>query len=123
MVGFHRIRYKNIHKIFTHRTGFILLLSLSLASAHITDYTRAKYIPIVDKQILVWEEFAYVRQSANLLEYARLEDETIALTEQFSQLLMKHLLNEDSAHVRDLLDAMGNHHRVAWSLDFLGSML
>ncbi|EDW44551.1 GM17411 [Drosophila sechellia] len=30
---------------------------------------------------------------------------------------MKHLRNVDSARVRDLLDALGKHHRVARSLD------
>jgi hypothetical protein len=36
---------------------------------------------------------------------------------------MRNLLNVDSAHLRDLLDALGAHHRVARSLDFLGSIL
>ncbi|EDW49748.1 GM16112 [Drosophila sechellia] len=34
-------------------TNLILFVYLSLASALITDYSRAKYIPIVDGQILV----------------------------------------------------------------------
>jgi len=98
-------------------------VSLSLASAHITDYSRAKYIPIVDGQILVWENFAYVRHSANLSEYARVVEETVGLLSHFPQSHMRNLLNVDSAHLRDLLDALGAHHRVARSLDFLGSIL
>jgi len=45
VVGFLCIKYKNISKIFTHRIGFILLISLSLVSAHITDYSRANTSP------------------------------------------------------------------------------
>ncbi|KAH8294558.1 hypothetical protein KR044_003973, partial [Drosophila immigrans] len=57
----------------------LILFSLSLASAHITDYSHAKYIPIVDGRVLVWEEFAYVKHSANLSEYMRIVDETVSL--------------------------------------------
>lgn len=96
---------------------------MSQDSAHKTNYSRTKCIPIVDGQILVWEKFAYVRHSANLSEYTRVVVETIALMEHFPQSHMKHLLSVDTTHLKDLLDALGLHHRVARSLDFLGSML
>jgi len=33
-------------------------------------------IDVIDGKVLVWEEFAYVRHSANLSEYRRVVDET-----------------------------------------------
>ncbi|KAH8280011.1 hypothetical protein KR054_002927 [Drosophila jambulina] len=36
---------------------------------------------------------------------------------------MKKLLSVDTAHLQDLLESLGVHHRVARSSDFLGSML
>jgi len=35
---------------------------------------------------------------------------------------MKKLLSVDTAHLQDLLESLGVHHRVARSLDFLGSI-
>jgi len=44
--------------------------------ARSTDYSQANYIPVIDGKVLVWEEFAYVRHSANLSEYKRAIEET-----------------------------------------------
>ncbi|KAH8413957.1 hypothetical protein KR009_008454, partial [Drosophila setifemur] len=66
-----------------YRFGCMLFFFLSLASAHITGYSRAKYIPIVDGEILVWEEYAYVKHSANLTEYMRVVDETTSLVDLY----------------------------------------
>jgi len=96
---------------------------LTVASAHITDYSKAKFIPIVDGRILVWEEFAFVRHSANLSEYRRLVEETDGKTDRFPQSHMQKLLSVDTAHLRDLLESLSIHHRVARSLDFLGKAL
>lgn len=96
---------------------------MSLASAHITDYSHAKYIPIIDGQVLVWEEYAYVKHSANLSEYERVIEETVKLIDVFPQSHMKKLLVVDTVHLQDLLEALGTHHRVARSIDFLGSIL
>jgi len=71
----------------------------------------------------VWEEFAFVRHTANLSEFRRVVEETENMSDMFPQSHMKKLLNVDAAHLRDLLDSLGVHHRVARSLDFLGSML
>lgn len=77
-------------------------MSLSLASARVTDYSNAKYIPIMDGRILVWEYFAYVKHSANLSEYARVVEETVNLFDMFPQSHMKKLLKVDTAHLQDL---------------------
>ncbi|KAH8362335.1 hypothetical protein KR093_005880, partial [Drosophila rubida] len=65
------------------RCGFIVLLCLTLASAHIADYSRAKYIPIIDGEVLIWEEFAYVTHTGNLSEYTRILDETTDMCDRF----------------------------------------
>lgn len=94
-----------------------------MASAHVTDYSQARYIPVVDGEILVWEEFAYVTHTANLSEYGRVIEETTNMIDMFPLSHMKKLLSVDTAHLQDLLESLGVHHRVARSLDFLGSML
>lgn len=101
----------------------LLLYFLATTSAHITDYSRANYIPVIDGKVLVWEEFAYVRHSANLSEYRRVIDETDSMLDMFPQSHMKKLLSVDIAHLRDMLDSLSIHHRVARSLDFLGTAL
>jgi len=72
---------------------------------------------------LVWEEFAFVRHSANLSEYRRVVEETDGMTDRFPQSHMQKLLSVDTAHLRDLLESLSIHHRVARSLDFLGKAL
>jgi len=54
-------------------------LCLSLMSAHITNYSQARYIPIIDGETLVWEELAYVTHSVNLSEYIRVIEETSSM--------------------------------------------
>jgi len=72
---------------------------------------------------LVWEEFALVKHSANLSEYRRVVEETDGMTNMFPQSHMQKLLSVDVAHLRDLLDSLSIHHRVARSLYFLGTAL
>jgi len=54
-----------------------------MALAYITDYSQAKYIPVIDGRILVWEQFAYVRHSVNLLDYRRVIEETHNMGDMF----------------------------------------
>jgi len=90
-------------------------------SAHITNYLQARYI-------LLWEELAYVTHSANLSEYMRvitiiIITETSSMCEMFPQSHMRKLLEVDTSLLLDTLDSLRVHHRIARSLDFLGSML
>lgn len=105
------------------RYGFLLSLFLVGTAARVTDYSHAKYIPIVEGEVLVWEEFSFVRHTANISEYDRMVKETIGLCDMFPQSHMKKLLSVDAAHLRDMVEALGVHHRVARSLDFLGTAL
>lgn len=52
-----------------------------------------------------------------------LVEETVSLLGHFPQSHMRKLLSVDSAHLRDLRDVLGSRHRVAGSLNFLGSIL
>ncbi|KAH8386069.1 hypothetical protein KR200_006955 [Drosophila serrata] len=99
------------------------LFLLTLISAHFTDYSQAKYIPIIDGRILVWEEFSFVRHTANLSEYRRMVEETGDMIHMFPQSHMQKLLSVDVVHLRNLLESLSIHHRVAGSLDFLGAAL
>jgi len=50
-------------------------------------------------------------------------DETNGMVDMFPESHMKKLLSIDIAHLRDMLDSLSVHHRVARSLDFLGTAL
>jgi len=60
---------------------------------------------------------------SNLSEYRRVVEETNGMTSMFSLSHMQKLLSVDVAHLRDLLESLSIHHRVARSLDFLGTAL
>jgi len=45
------------------------------------------------------------------------------MLDMFPQSQMRKLLNFDIAHLRDMLNSLSVHHRVARSLDFLGTAL
>lgn len=94
-----------------------------LRSAQIADFSQAKYIPIVEGRIPVWEEFAHLTHSANLSEYRRVIEETKKKGDKFPQSHMSKLLKVNTDHLRDLLDSLEVHHRVARSLDFPGFIL
>jgi len=50
-------------------------------------------------------------------------EETNGMTSMFPQSHMQKLLSVDVAHLRNLLESLSIHHRVARSLDFLGTAL
>jgi len=52
---------KATKKINFHRRRIFILLSLSLVSEHITNYSQARYISIIDGEILVWKQAACMR--------------------------------------------------------------
>lgn len=89
--------------------------------ARITDCAHSNYVPILDGGVLVWDQYDYLRHSANLSNCARLTDETINITDLFPQSHM--LLEVDTGHVKNLLSAIKVHNRIARSLDFLGTVL
>lgn len=80
-------------------------------------------IPIKDGKVLVWEQRNYLRHSSNLTEFNSIVDDTEKLVELFPQSHMRKLLVADVDHIRSLLSVIEIHHRIARSLDFLGSVL
>ncbi|KPU81751.1 uncharacterized protein Dana_GF27280, partial [Drosophila ananassae] len=89
----------------------------------VTDYTHARYIPITDGTALVWEHRNYFRHSSNLTEFSIMIDETAKLSALFPQSHMRKLLDVDTDHIRNILSVLKVHHRIARSLDFLGTAL
>lgn len=81
----------------------MILSSMALTAARVTDYTQADCIPIVD--ILLWDEYGYLRHTTNLTHYRTVTEETMKLTEMFPHSHMRKLLKIDTGHVRDMLSA------------------
>lgn len=88
-----------------------------MTAAQVTDYTHADYIPIVDGDILQWDEYGYLRHTTKLTDYRTITEETMKLTEMFPHSHMRKLLEIDTGHVRDV------NHRTAKILDYLGTAL
>jgi len=101
----------------------ILTLLLSIANARITDFSYAKYIPVLDGNVLVWEQYGLVKHSTNLSEFSSIIDSTVRMLVLFPQSHMRKLLEVDVNHAQNMLDELTVHHRMARSLDFLCSAL
>lgn len=99
------------------------LILLSTTHARITDFSHASYIPILDGNVFVWEQHSYVRHSTNLSNFVSIIDDTIKLSKLFPQSHMRKLLDVDIDHIQNILSSLTVHHRMARSLDFLGTAL
>lgn len=100
-----------------------LLTLLTATQTRITDFSNANYIPIVDGSILVWEQLSYVRHSSSLSNFYKIIEDTKKMSEFFPHSHMRKLLDIDVEHIETLLSALTVHHRMARSLDFLGTAL
>jgi len=105
------------------RFALVTLIILAVANARITDFSHAKYIPVVDGDVLVFEHRNCLRHSSNLSDYIYMVDETKKLSASFPQSHMRKLLDVDTDHLVNLLSVLKIHHRIARSLDFLGTAL
>ncbi|KAH8294430.1 hypothetical protein KR054_002016 [Drosophila jambulina] len=103
--------------------AIISIILLSTASARITDFSHAKYILVLDGNVLVWEQYGLVRHSTNLSEFASIIDSAVRMLELFPHSHMRKLLEVDIEHAQNLLEELKIHHRMARNLDFLGSVL
>nr|ABQ84941.1 env [Drosophila melanogaster] len=101
----------------------MMFIPLVVANARITDFSHANYIPVLDGDVLVFEQRDLLKHSSNLSEYASMIDETQNLSESLSHSHMRKLLEVDTDHLRTLLSVLKVHHRIARSLDFLGTAL
>ncbi|KAH8324744.1 hypothetical protein KR074_000732 [Drosophila pseudoananassae] len=84
----------------------ISIILLSTASARITDFSQAKYIPVLDGNVLVWEQYGLVRHSTNLSEFASIIDSTVRMLELFPHSHMRKLLEVDIEHAQNLLEEL-----------------
>jgi len=69
-----------------------MFITLALANARITDFSHANYIPVVDGDVLVFEQRDLLKHSSNLSEFAVMIDETEKISESFPQSHMRKLL-------------------------------
>lgn len=70
----------------------MMLMSLVVANARITDFSHANYIPKLDGSVLVFEKRDLLKHSSNLPEFAIMIDKTRKLSEPFPQSHMRKLL-------------------------------
>ena len=94
----------------------MMIITLLVASA-------LHYIPVVDGDVLVFEQRDCLRHASNLSEFISMVDETGKLVDSFPQLHMRRLLDVDTDHLITLLSVLKVHHRIARSLDFLWTAL
>lgn len=97
------------------------MITIVLVNARVTDYSHAQYIPITDGVALVWEQRNFLRHSSNLTEFSMMMKETTRLSDLFPESHMRKILDFNTDHIRSVLSMLKVHHRIARSLDFLGT--
>lgn len=100
----------------------MVLLAVSI-SAKITDYTNSNYIPIMDGDANIWEDFEYLKHSTNLTLYSTMVKETEEMRIHFPRSHMRQILDSDIRHIRTLIATINIHHRHARSIKWLGTAL
>lgn len=110
--------------IVSHRSiGIIFVILITTTHARITDFSHAKYVPVLDGNVLLWKQRSYVRHSTNLSNFVSIIEDTIKLSQLFPKSHMRKLLEVDIDHMQNSLSSLTIHHRIARSLDFLGTAL
>ena len=84
---------------------------------------HADYIPFYDGDIVLWDNYGYVKHIVNLTTFDGMIIETDNLTNIFPSTHMKKILNNDVTQIQTLLATLRTHHRQARSLNFLGTAL
>jgi len=106
----------------SYRIAGIVLITLAVVNARVTDYSLAQYIPVTDRDRTgVGTETCFA--ASNLTEFSAMIDDTAKLSDLFPQSHMRKLLEVDTNHIRSLLFVLKIYHRMARSLDFLGTAL
>lgn len=89
----------------------------------IVDYSHSNYIPVLDGDTTIWEDYGYLRHTTNLTIFHEILDDTERVIEIFPQTHVKKILESDSLHIGTLLSTLNVHHRHARSINFIGSVL
>lgn len=108
---------------FLRRLTLQLLFMINFTFAKIIDYSHSDYIPILDGNAIVWNEYGYLRHTTNLTTYSEILDETKNAIEIFPQTHVKKILESDILHIDTLLTTLTVHHRHARSINFIGTAL
>lgn len=87
------------------------------------DYSNSNYIPIMDGEVIIWQDFNYLRHTTNLTMYSEIADETQHLTKHFPLSHMLKILESDVTRIRAILASFDIHHRHTRSINILGTAL
>lgn len=87
------------------------------------DFTGSDYIPIEDGNVVIWQDFDFLRHTTNLTAYSEIADETKELTSHFPSSHMVKILESDIMRIETLLSSLEVHHRHARSINILGTAL
>lgn len=77
------------------------------------DFTGSDYIPIEDGNVVIWQDFDFLRHTTNLTAYSEIADETKELTSHFPSSHMVKILESDIMRIETLLSSLEVHHRHA----------
>lgn len=99
------------------------MLLIRPLTTKLIDYSGSDYIPIEDGDVIIWQDFDYLRHTSNLTIYLEIADETEKLMEHFPSSHMVKILESDIKRIRSLLQSLYVHHRHARSINILGTAL
>ncbi|GBP98456.1 Retrovirus-related Pol polyprotein from transposon gypsy [Eumeta japonica] len=115
------IRGRVVHK--DNLRILLLVLPLWRVTSKLTDYSNSDYIPIVDGNVIIWQDFDYLQHTTNLTVFSEMADETKHLTSHFPSSHMIKILDSDIARIKTILASLNIHHRHARSINILGTAL
>lgn len=89
----------------------------------ISDYSTADYIPLVNGDVTVWDEYGYLGHTTNLTMYELYVTETENCVCDIEQEHLKHVMTDDLERIKTLIQTLRVHHRHARSINMLGKAL
>lgn len=100
-----------------------MMILIRPLTTKLIDFSGSDYIPIEDGDVIIWQDFDYLRHTTNLTIYSGIAEETERLTDHFPSSHMVKILDADIRRIRSLLETLYIHHRHARSINILGTAL
>ncbi len=94
---------------------------MAIATTKITDYSHTDYIPIMDGNVTIWDE--YLGHMTNVTSYEIYADETKRTIDLLQKDHMKRILTTDLGHIDTLIATIRVKHRNKSSINPLGTAL
>jgi len=101
----------------------IIIITLTDAITKFNDYSHARYIPIEDGDVTIWDKFGYIGHSTNISSYETYAREARKILDLFTMDHMTKVLRTDFGRIDTLKDTLRVHHRQTRSLNLLGTAL